>query len=142
LDYPSRKISLKKNSSFKAPFHYNMSGLTLKHDGVVVVKDKNNSLDAPLSNSNNAVSINIKTIYNFYLAPRFVVSEIRKGSPADLAGIEIGDEIIDVNGKLTHSYELHEMIGLFTSKAGRKISLKIKRKGIIFREKFTLKEVL
>ena len=142
LDYPNRKISLKKNSSFKAPFHYNMSGLTLKHDGVILVKDKKKPINKLKSNSDGAVNINVKTIYNFYLAPRFIVSEIRKDSPADLAGIETGDEIITVNGKLTHSYELQDIIGLFASKAGKKISLKIKRRGVIFKKKFILKEVL
>ncbi len=142
MDYRNKKISLKKNSKFKVSFHYNMSGLTLKHDGVVLAKDKNNSKNDSKFSTDGSISIPLKTIYNFYLAPRFVVSEIRKGSPADLVGIKVGDEIVSVNGKVTHDYELHEIIGLFASKAGRKISLKINRNGVIFRKKFYLKEVL
>ena len=142
VDYPNSKISLKKNSSFKTPFHYNMSGLTLKHDGVILVKGQNNFANSPQSNTDGAINISIKTIYNFYLAPRFVVSEIRENSPADLAGIKKGDEILTVNGKVTHNYELQDIIGLFASKAGKKISIKIMRKGEIFRKKFVLKEVL
>ena len=141
-DYPNNKISLKKNGQFKAPFHYNMSGLTLKHDGVVVVKDKRTFYDSDKVDTSGAVSLSLSEVYSFYLAPRFIVSEIRKDSPADLAGIYKGDEIISVNGKDTHRFELHELIGLFASKAGKKIMLKVKRNGVVFKKKFYLKEVI
>ncbi len=142
IDYKNRKISLKKNNRFKAPFNYNMSGLTLKHDGVVMVRDKKSLFEDPSSNPDNSITINLKTIYNFYLAPRFVVSEIRKGSPADLAGIKERDEILSVNGKGTHYYKLHDIIGLFSSKPGRKITMMIKRNGVVFKKKFYLQEML
>ncbi len=141
-DYPNNKISLKKNGQFRTPFHYNMSGLTLKHDGVVLVKDKSFSHNSEKTDTSGAVNISLSTVYDFYLAPRFIVSEIREGSPAALAGILKGDEIISVNGKDTHRFELHELIGLFESKDGKKIMLKIKRNGIVFKKKFYLKEML
>ena len=141
-DYPNNKISLKKNGLYKAPFHYNMSGLTLKHDGVVLVKDKSFYNNSDNKDTSGATSISLSQVYNFYLAPRFIVSEIREESPAALAGIYKGDEIISVNGRETHRFELHELIGLFASKAGKKIVLKVKRNGIIFKKKFYLKEVL
>lgn len=141
-DYPNKKISLKKNGYFKAPFHYNMSGITLKHDGVVIVKEKSFENNNKRAVSSDAVNISLSDVYNFYLAPRFIVSEIREGSPAALAGIYKGDEIISVNGKDTHRYELHELIGVFASKAGKRIMLRVKRNGVIFKKKFYLKEVL
>ena len=76
------------------------------------------------------------------MAPRFIVSEIREGSPADLAGIFNGDEILSVNGKETYNYKLHELIGLFASKDGKKIVMRIKRNGKSFKKKFYLKKVL
>jgi len=141
-DYPNDKISFKKNGKFRAPFHYNMSGLTLKHDGVVLVRDKKKPEYNMNRTGNGEIIISLSTAYDFYLVPRFIVSEIRQGSPAALAGIYKGDEIISVNGKETHRFELHELIGLFASKAGKKIMLKIKRNGIVFKKKFYLKEVL
>jgi len=141
-DYPNNKISLKKNGQFKTPFHYNMSGITLKHDGVVLVKDKNMTNNSDKTETSGAISLSLSTVYNFYLAPRFIVSEIREDSPAALAGIYKGDEIVSVNGRETHRFELYELIGLFASKAGKKIMLKVKRNGIIFKKKFYLKEVL
>lgn len=141
-NYPDKTISLKKNAQFKAPFHYNMSGITLKHDGVVVVKEKSTVNNSVNTDASSAVSISLSDIYSFYLAPRFIVSEIREGSPAALTGILKGDEIISVNGKDTYRYELRDLIGLFASRAGKKIMLKIKRNEIVFKKKFYLKEVL
>ena len=141
MDYPSKKITLKKNNKFKDPFHYNMSGLTVKHDGVAMVKNKKDSFNNNVNNNEGATNITISTTYEFFLVPKYVVSEIRKDSPADLADIREGDELITVNGKQTHHYNLHEIIGLFASKADKRITLKIKRNEIIYRKKFTLKEV-
>ena len=140
MDYPNQKISLKRNRKFKAPFHYNMSGLTLIHDGVVLVREKRSSINE--LNPEGTASIPLSSVYDFYLAPRFIVSEIRENSPAELAGIFKGDEIVSINGKETHSYKLQDIIGLFASKANKKITVKIKRNGVIFTKKFYLKEML
>ena len=141
-DFPNKKVSLKKNGNFRAPFHYNMSGLTLKHDGVVLVKDNNYVNNSAKTDASGAINITLSEVFDFYLAPRFIVSEIREGSPAALVGIFKGDEIISVNGKETHRYKLNDLIGLFSSKADKKMTLRLKRNGIIFKKKFYLKEVL
>ena len=142
MDYPSKKVSLKKNNKFKDPFHYNMSGITIKHDGVVVVKSKRDNFNTgDIGKADGATNIRISTIYDFSLAPKYVVSEIRKESPAYLADIREGDELISLNGKQAHHYSLHEIIGVFASKIDKKITLKVKRKNIVYRKKFVLKEV-
>ncbi len=141
MDYPSKQVILKKNNKFKDPFHYNMSGLVLKHDGVIVVKDKKSKFDEQEFEQKGASNISISTVYEYHLAPKFVVSEIRKESPAFKAGVKVGDEIVSVNGKAAYRYQLNEIIGLFASKAGKRISLKIKRKGVVSTKKFTLTEV-
>lgn len=141
FDYPSNKIYLKKNNKFKKPFHYNMSGISIKHDGVILIKEKEGT---PLNNleEDGAIKIRLNTVYNFYLAPKFVISEIRKDSPADLAGFMVGDEIKTINGRAVHKYKLSEIIGLFASKADKKVSLEVSRTGIVFTKKFYLKKVL
>lgn len=141
MNYPAKKIILKKNNKFKDPFHYNMSGLTIKHDGVVLVKNKRDSFKNRSNDIDGATSITVSSTYDFFLVPKYVVSEIRKESPSYLAGIMKGDEILSVNGTQAHHYNLHEIIGLFSSKAGKKITLKIKRNNIILRKKFTLTSV-
>jgi C-terminal processing protease CtpA/Prc len=70
------------------------------------------------------------------------VAELRKDSPADLAGVFVGDEITSINGKLFYKWTLAEVNALFSSKSGRKIVLEIYRNGMKLRKRFTLKEVL
>jgi hypothetical protein len=141
IDYSSKKIYLKKNHNFKKPFHYNMSGISIKHDGVILIREKQGT---PINNqeSDGTITIRLSTIYNFYLAPKFVISEIRKGSPAELAGFKVGDEIKTINGRAVHKYKLSEIIGLFASKAGKRITLEVSRNGILFTKKFNLLKVL
>jgi hypothetical protein len=141
MNYPSKKITLKKNNKFKDPFHYNMSGLSIKHDGVVLVKNKRDSFKNRSNDIDGATSITVSSTYDFFLVPKYVVSEIRKESPSYLVGIKEGDEILSVNGTQTHHYNLQEIIGFFSSKAGKKITLKIKRNNVILRKKFILTSV-
>ena len=142
MDYSSRKIYLKKNNKFKEPFYYNMSGLTIKHDGVALIKNKRETYnEQDNSGIDGATNINISTTYDFFLVPKYVVSEVRKKSPAYEADIRVGDEIISVNGNKVHYFNLHEIIGLFSSKIDKKISLRVKRNEIIYRKRFILKEL-
>jgi len=138
MNYPLKKISLKKNNKFKDPFYYNMSGLTIKHDGVVLIKNKRDSFKNRSNEIDGATNITVSSTYDFSLEPKYVVSEIRKESPSYLAGIKEGDEILSVNGSQAYQYNLYQIIGLFSSKAGKKITLKIKRNNIILRKKFIL----
>jgi len=147
MDYPSRKITLKKNAFYKRPFHYNMSGIIIEHSGMVPIKavrssnaesiriDQNNS-------STSTVNIDLNPLFTFFLTPKFMVAELRKGSPADIAGVEVGDEVLVINGKPFYKWKLAEVNSLFSSKSGRKIVLQIVRNGMKIKKRFTLKEVL
>ena len=147
MDYPSRKITLKKNTFYKRPFHYNMSGIIIEHSGMVPIKavrssnaesiriDQNNS-------STSTVNIDLNPLFTFFLTPKFIVAELRKGSPADIAGVEVGDEVLVINGKPFYKWKLAEVNSLFSSKSGRKIVLQIVRNGMKIKKRFTLKEVL
>jgi len=142
FDYPSKKMSVKKNGKFKDPFHYNMSGLVLEHDGMTLVKDAKSVIGNQNGKEMSSVSsIPIGTVYDILLVPKYIVSEIREGSPSEKAGMRKGDEVVYVNGKHAYRYKLNELIGLFTSKAGRRISVVYKRNGMTFKAKFVLKQM-
>ncbi len=140
IDYANRKIRLKKNAYFKNPFHYNMSGLIIAHEGVEVVKEEKNLGNEDLTIPDDAVSIPITTVINYFLVPKFIVAEVTKDSPADVVGIKKGDEIVSINGKKAYLYKLAQLIEMFSSKEGKKITMTIKRNGITYRKKFYLKE--
>lgn len=148
FDYPRRKVRFKKNSKFKEPFHYNMSGITLEHDGMELVKKekfanvKKNDLKPDRAQIFSSDIISVTTQFEFSMVPRFVVVDVRKDSPAAIAGVKNGDEVISVNGKPCYEYKLYELIAMFSEDEGKRISLEINRDGVIQKVRFTLKSLL
>ena len=140
IDYTSKKIILKKNGKFKEPFHYNMSGLTIEHEGVEVVKEVKTQAEESLKIPDDRVSIPLSKVYTYLLVPKYVVAQVVKDSPADLAGIQKGDEVLAINGKNVYHYKLAELIYMFSSREGKRISMLIKRDNKISKKKFFLKE--
>jgi hypothetical protein len=106
FNYPQGKMYLKKNSSFKKKFYFNLSGIDLKAKGS---------------------NLNV-----------FEVSEVRKQSPADKAGIQQGDILISVNGIITKDLHLNEINALLNTKPGKKITLGIERNQIKYELDFRL----
>jgi len=58
---------------------------------------------------------------------RMYVSSLRKGSPADYAGIKPFDEIMSINSVPTFIWELSEVTKLLRSEDGKEIKLEIRR---------------
>ncbi len=72
--------------------------------------------------------------------PVYQVTKIRKGSPAWIAGLEVGDQIVSINGIEAGDYELSNIIQLLQSKAGRTILVNVRRENELFQAKFTLED--
>lgn len=72
--------------------------------------------------------------------PIFQIVKIRKGSPAWIAGLEEGDQIVTINGIETSEYSLSNIIQMLQSKAGRKLNVGILRENQLFSAKFTLED--
>lgn len=145
FDYGKKLVRFKKNSKFKDPFHYNMSGLTLEHEGMELVKqERQAAVNSNRANQNDNFtrnSVSITTEVHFSLVPKYVVVDVREGSPAALAGIQKGDEVISINGKPCYEYKLHQLIELFSSEEGKRITMEYRRDGAINKTKFYLKSV-
>ncbi|GAA4111984.1 hypothetical protein GCM10022393_10100 [Aquimarina addita] len=152
IDYPNSKISFRKNSGFSKPFYYNMSGLTIEHSGVRVLKDYNirKATSRPsLEFLNKEEGKIIKEVlkadvggFIYALHPTYKVSDVRPDSPADIAGLKEDDEILEINGKASHHYTLSAINDLFYSEAGKRIKIKVQRLGVIINYTFRLKKVI
>ena len=119
FDYANGKMRLEKNRNFKKAFNYNMSGITLEHSGMDWLIEE----------------------FRFSLVPRYVVVDVREGSPSQIAGVQVDDEILSINGRPNYSYKLYELIDLFSGEEGKKITMEVKRGEDNIRVKFYLKNV-
>ncbi len=146
IDYQKAKITLKKNSHFKEPFSYNKSGIELAHIGVRLVRERDASKSEDKSSltkgsQQNSTTIIIEVKYKFSLKPSYSIVELRVGSPAHRAGLMIGDIVLSINGKPTYQYSLQDLIYKFYDEAGKRIRLKVERKGVILTFNFQLESL-
>ncbi|HEY9184233.1 MAG TPA: aspartyl protease family protein [Salegentibacter sp.] len=145
LDYPGKNLRLKPNSDFRRSFEYNMSGVVVKHSGQRFVRD----YDTPPpffdveEVREDSLEVSESTYrLKFSLAPQYQIAEIRPGSPAEEAGLQTGDIILEINGNPAHKYSLDKISNLFTSREGRKIKLLVERDLKEMKFSFKLKRIL
>lgn len=141
LDYPNKKITLKKRSSLKTNFYYNMSGMNVIYKGQELVKEE---AIQSISNFNTEgggdKKISFVTSYLFRFKPSYKVDNVVAGSPAFEAGILKGDIIKVINNKPAHTYTLNSISALFQSKPNKKIKIKVERNGMLMNFQFKLKQ--
>lgn len=141
LDYPDQKLYLKPNKDFDDPFHFNMSGLDFKQDGL---EWQENLVKIETAKANKATSEytaqNDKFQYKFVLKPVFSIAGVRKGSPADKAGFKKDDQIITINGSKASDMTLQQIMEMMKSHEGRTVKMVVKRKGQSLTLSFVLED--
>lgn len=144
FDYPNGKISLRKNSNFKRPFHYNVSGIDLQHAGVRYVSERIASFNGVVQKSDRSygnVQILLEGATRLSLVPEIIVSGIRAGSPAHSAGLKEGDVILAVNGKRIHRYKIQEIMEMLNEKEGKRVKVLVERSNSNLLFSFILKDL-
>ncbi|MEX6625573.1 aspartyl protease family protein [Tenacibaculum salmonis] len=128
IDYPNKKMILKKNGSLKNGFYYNMSGLHLVNDGQELVKEETSDKSVNFYNSqSDRNTISLITRYHYKFKPSFKIDKVLEGSPADKAGLQEGDIIKKINNKPAYEFELNEITAMFQSEPSKKIKMTVKR---------------
>jgi C-terminal processing protease CtpA/Prc len=72
----------------------------------------------------------------------YVINKIREDSPASNADIQVGDQIIRLNGHLTKQMTLGEVNNYFRTKPGRKVRMDIIRENEELTRKIRLERVI
>ncbi len=144
FDYTNRKLMIKKNGNYKLPFYYNNSGITIEQKGVRLVKELQKNKEIGIHNrpeNNSGQRIDLTSYYKFILKPAFEIVDLREASNAKKVGLLIGDIIISINGKQTHSMTLQQVNRFLYDKEGKLMRLKIDRDGEIMSFNFRLDNV-
>ena len=141
FDYGNEKITLKKNNHFKMPFHYNKSGIVLEQGGVRIVREDDYKLfDRDDNSTRNSTSV-IQSSYHYAIKPAFTIVELRKGSPAEKAGLLLGDVIWSINNKDAANLKLQDINTLLSGDNGKLIRIKIDRNGMALNYEFKLEKL-
>ena len=133
LNYLGEEIYLKPNKNFGKPFEFNMSGMEVKHDGLVWAQREvptsigGRDKDDPNGGVTAWQSQVLK--YEFKLLPVYVVAGVRKDSPAERAGVLKDDVLIKINGKKTENMKLEDLLHKLQHKDGDLINLVVERAG-------------
>ncbi|BAP30403.1 PDZ/DHR/GLGF domain protein [Chryseobacterium sp. StRB126] len=133
FDYPNNKLYLKKNRNFDDPFHFNMSGLDFRQDGMEWQQDRvkietqtmGSTVNGTVGNKNEVYRESFQ--YNFILKPIFAIAGVRKDSPAYEAGLKKDDKVISINGDKTSDMTLEKILEIMKSSEGRTITMIIQR---------------
>ncbi|MBE8712190.1 PDZ domain-containing protein [Sphingobacterium hungaricum] len=144
IDYQKNRLLIRKNKYFGKPFYFNISGIDVKHDGLVWEKtfinmqtqrerrDPNNSFNTVITFDTD------KFNYQFSLKPNYVVSGIRKNSPAEIAGVKVGDTLLKINGKHVRDLNLLEINSRLQKPSNHDMNLLLLRNGEQLRVSFRL----
>lgn len=139
FDYPNEKLYLKKNRNFDDPFHFNMSGLDFRQDGLEWQQDR---INIETQKSAKVVNEVYKEAfrYKFSLKPIFSIAGVRKDSPAYEAGLKKDDKVLSINGERTADMTLEKIMELMKSNEGRNITMTIQRKNEELTFRFMLED--
>ncbi|MBL3550408.1 retropepsin-like aspartic protease [Chryseobacterium sp. KMC2] len=140
FDYHNKKLYLKKNRNFDDPFHFNMSGLDFKQDGMQWAEERVKIEPKPYSGSMNETFKAESFQYNFSLKPLFSIAGVRKDSPAYKAGLKTDDRLISINGKNASNMTLQKINELMKSSEGRDINIVVQRNNETLKISFALED--
>lgn len=146
FDYSNKKLRLSPNKNFSLPFEYDMSGVIIAHTGYSIVQKIRSGIVPKANNrENNEPGILVyksDSEVEFTLEPQYEIVEIRPDSPAEKAGLQIGDILLEINGKKAYRYKLTQINSILSSGEGKRIRFKIIRNGMERMISFELEKIL
>ncbi len=141
IDLENDKLYLKKNRAFKSGFFYNMAGLRLRegeNELITQVRYNYDSEEERDARSLKKISRYQKRDVVYSYNPKILVNYVAPNSPAEKAGIRVGDQIIEYNGKRKGSFSMGEITQLFYKRPYSTIKLDLKNEEGYYTVELTL----
>jgi hypothetical protein len=132
------------NSIKRGSRHGTIGGAILKklnpildyHNGYIYLK-KGNSFKEPFSYDMSGLRISYMDD-----PERFEISGLTENSPAELAGLQVGDVVKDINGRNIFDDSLSSIYTLLKSRENKKIKVNVIRNGIPLQFEFRLRKMI
>ena len=142
LDYKNYMLYLEPNKELSDGFFYNMAGLKImagkKELFTDIVYNSNNKANVYGQEVEASPNLYASKTFNYKMVPELIVKYVRPNSPAALAGVMEGDEIIKIDSKEKGSLTVGDLISRFHKKPFSSIKLKVKRGDKTLKFKFQL----
>lgn len=133
FNYAQSKMYLKKNKNFGKPFLINLTGMDIKHDGLVWTQQR---IPTSLSRTHKGRedALGGTTVYNqqeftyeFSLKPIYKISNIRQGSSAGKSGLQVDDELIAINGRRVQNLKMKQIMDILQHNEGEELKVTVQR---------------
>ncbi|WP_019988765.1 aspartyl protease family protein [Rudanella lutea] len=115
---------------FKITFNY--------RDGFIVMKPIRRIMKETFEHDMSGLELKARgeSFQNYY------IGRIIEGSPADLAGLVEGDELLLINNTAAHNMSISDIYKLLQRGEGKEVTMVVRRKGHIALAQFVLKRVI
>ena len=102
-----------------------------------IIKQRLPSVKRKGNTGNDGIEILLQKRYRLSFHPALKVTYVRPNSPAEHAGVQSGDVLIQINGREIHEMSLEKVLSILQKEPGEKIKLTIKREDHL--RKFTFR---
>lgn len=146
FDYKNSSMYVRPQSNFKRGFYYNMAGLELIEGDLEIFTTIENvsvsSVDSNYNRISGTSSPATKRKKIVRLAPKLLINYVRPDSPADQAGLKIGDVILKVNSISRANLSAASVSSKFFKNPFSNLRFIIRRDNTILNYKFKLVPVI
>ena len=144
FDYSYGFCYIKPNDNYDDPFSFNMTGVEIQHQGLQWVSQsfEENPVIANNLFDGNGEKVNSNLKYKFELKPIYVITNVRKNSPADLAGLLKNDFIQKINNRNAYDFTLQQILDLLKSDKDKTIEFEILRGPKVLTISLPIKDLL
>jgi hypothetical protein len=146
LDYRGKRLYLKPNRNYNDGFYYNMAGIELSRgENEVFAEIQNQDLEdveggyGMIRGQRTIRSYQTRVIK---VVPKILVRYVRPDSPAAIAGVEVGDQIIKIDRIRQGNLTLENTASKFFKNPYKKIRLRIKRGDRQFKIQFIQRPII
>ena len=141
FDYSNNLMYMRPNKFFNKAYTLDMSGIEVVHEGFEFVKHR---LTNFTENKDGQTTINFSTEVNYQieLHATYIIDQVRPNSPAERAGVMIGDRLLRINGRGVGKMKLQDIKNKLQAGQDKLVKIKLARNDVELSVEFRLEDPL